>query len=147
MLPPTPAPAIAPIYNNPIATPPVVSPTENCLDGRTSEQYLLDILVSITPNLDVLLNPASSQGQAFNFLLNDTLIDGEAICSYATLHQRYGLGTYEQDSCCISLPSKQNFSLRKIISDNLPLCTISFLYTTIIARFPLLSYVLFCNER
>jgi hypothetical protein len=100
MLIPTPAPGAAP---NPIATTlvpvtnsPTISPTpENCLNGRTSEQYLLDTLAAVTSSLDVLLNPSTPQGQAFNFLLNDTLIaDDDAICNYTTLQQRYGLGTF-----------------------------------------------------
>ena len=95
---PTLAPIVAP---NPISTMPptvdnnpTIGPTiGNCLNGRTSEQYLLDTLAAITPSVDVLLNPATPQGQAFNFLLNDTLIDADdAICNYTTLPQRYGLG-------------------------------------------------------
>lgn len=73
---------------------PTAAPTaDNCLNGRTSEQYLLDMLSSITTSVDVLLNPATPQGRAFNFLLNDTIIEAdEAICNYTTLQQRYGLG-------------------------------------------------------
>jgi hypothetical protein len=97
---PAPAPVAAP---TPIATTlvpvdstPTIAPTpENCLNGRTSEQYLLDTLAVITTSIDVLLNPATPQGQAFSFLLNDTLIaSGDAICNYTTLQQRYGLGAY-----------------------------------------------------
>ena len=99
MLIPQPAPVATP---KPITTTspvdilsPTTAPTpDNCLNGRTSEQYLLDTLSSITTSIDVLLNPATPQGRAFNFLLNDTLIENdEAICQYSTLEQRYGLGT------------------------------------------------------
>lgn len=74
---------------------PTTSPTtESCLNGRTTEQYLLDTLSSVTTSVDVLLNPMSPQGRAFSFLLNDTLIETEdSICNYTTLQQRYGLGT------------------------------------------------------
>ena len=98
MLLPTPAPVAAPITTTlvPVDSIPTFSPTpENCLNGRTSEQYLLDTLAAITTSVDVLLNPATPQGQAFNFLLNDTLIaDDDSICNYTTLQQRYGLGTF-----------------------------------------------------
>ena len=103
MLIPTLSPVATP---NPITTlvpvdiTPTIAPTlENCLNGRTSEQYLLDTLAEITTSVDALLNPTTPQGQAFNFLLNDTLIaDNDAICNYTTLQQRYGLGMYFQIS-------------------------------------------------
>jgi hypothetical protein len=102
MLIPQPAPVVAP---KPITTmspvdisSPTTAPTpDNCLNGRTSEQYLLDTLSSITTSVDILLNPATPQGRAFNFLLNDTLIEADdAICNYTTLQQRYGLGTLQR---------------------------------------------------
>ena len=99
MVVPTSVPLAAPqpvsITMSPVDSSPTSGPTpENCLQGRTSEQYLLDTLSSITTSVDALLNPVTPQGQAFNFLLNDTLIEtDEAICNYTTLEQRFGLGT------------------------------------------------------
>ena len=139
MIIPTPAPAAAP---SPIATTlvpvddtPTIGPTpENCLNGRTSEQYLLDTLAAITTSLDVLLNPATPQGQAFNFLLNDTLIDDDdAICNYTTLQQRYGLGTllHKSQRCspvyCLSVTKLNHhfpfsFSVRAQMYSHVLLC-------------------------
>ena len=99
MLMPQPAPVATPKPITTISPVDIRSPTtaptpDNCLNGRTSEQYLLDTLSLITTSVDVLLNPATPQGRAFNFLLNDTIIEAdEAICNYTTLQQRYGLGT------------------------------------------------------
>jgi hypothetical protein len=89
----TPAPIQLPISLAPIDSP-TTSPTildDNCLNGRTPQQYLLDTLVEIT-SVDILLNPTTPQGRAFSFLLNDTLV-GEDVCMYSTIEQRYGLGT------------------------------------------------------
>jgi hypothetical protein len=100
-------PAITPISTPPLSVPiPVpttptmagpttVSPTTNCLNGRTEEQYLLDELTQITPAVDRLLDPSQPQGMALNFLLNDTLFRQD-VCAYPTTAQRYGLGKWNQ---------------------------------------------------
>jgi len=64
---------------------------ENCLNGRTPEQYLLDVLLEIS-NVNVILDPNSHQGQAFNFILGDPAVR-EDVCEYPTIEQRYALGT------------------------------------------------------
>jgi hypothetical protein len=92
---PTPKPIAMPSLAPDAVTPTTksVSPTaadDQCLDGRTPDQFLLDTLVEISSVVS-LLNPATPQGQAFNFILNDTLV-GEDVCAYTTIEQRYGLG-------------------------------------------------------
>jgi hypothetical protein len=59
-----------------------------CLDGTTEEDYLLSILSPITAEA-VLKDPATPQGQAFAFILEDEAYD---VC-VPTIYQRYGLST------------------------------------------------------
>lgn len=83
----------------PMPTGPVITPTmapmgvtpDDCLNGRTEEQFLLDELTAITPAVDQLLNPAMPQGMAVNFILADSLVRND-VCAHPTLAQRYGLG-------------------------------------------------------
>jgi hypothetical protein len=84
-LPPLPVPVSSPVKS------PSLAPTnDNCLNGRTPSQFLLETLIEVT-SPEELLDPATPQGRAFNFILNDTLI-GEDVCAYGTIEQRYGLG-------------------------------------------------------
>lgn len=81
---PRPTPPTAP---NPTPRP----PTGDCLQGRTREEYVYDLLVEITP-ADILNDPSTPQGMAFDFLANDDpyLVDP---CVSNTIEQRYGLTT------------------------------------------------------
>lgn len=84
-LPPVPVPVPSPVNI------PSMAPTnDNCLNGRTPGQFLLDTLIEVTA-ADELLDPSTPQGQAFSFILNDTLV-GADVCTYGTIEQRYGLG-------------------------------------------------------
>lgn len=86
---PAAAPARLPVAA-PVAGP---IPAGDCLQGRTPEQFLLDELLLIT-GVNLLLDPASPQGQAFTFILSDSLIRQD-VCVYPAIAQRYGLGTIE----------------------------------------------------
>jgi hypothetical protein len=75
--------------------PPNPSPTTvpgDCLMGRNREQYIFDQLTPITPE-DVLNDPSTPQGMAFDYLANDdpALTDP---CVSETIAQRYGLTTF-----------------------------------------------------
>lgn len=85
--PPAPRPTPAP---NPSPIGPTSSPGD-CLMGRSREEYIFDLLTPITP-ADVLNDPDTPQGTAFDFLANDdpALTDP---CSSETIEQRYGLTT------------------------------------------------------
>jgi hypothetical protein len=65
-------------------------PPVDCLVGRTPEQFLLDTLSAIT-SVNLLLNPATAQGMAFNYILSDPTIQAN-VCAYPTIPQRYALG-------------------------------------------------------
>jgi hypothetical protein len=82
---------------NPTTAPvnPTPSPTQapvNCLQGRTREEYIFDLLSPITP--EIILNDSSTpQGKAFAFLAsNDPGLQDP--CSSSTIEQRYGLTTF-----------------------------------------------------
>lgn len=59
-----------------------------CLDGTTREDYLLSIFSPFTEEA-VLKDPATPQGEAFAFILEDETYD---VC-VQTVFQRYGLST------------------------------------------------------
>jgi hypothetical protein len=84
-LPPMPVPV-----SSPVQTPSAAPTDDGCLHGRTPGQFLLDTLIEVS-NADDLLDPATPQGSAFSFILNDTLV-GADVCAYGTIEQRYGLG-------------------------------------------------------
>lgn len=71
---------------------PVPGPPVNCLEGKTRTEYIFDLLKTITPS-DTLLDPTTSQGMAYKYLVNDdqALLDP---CSYSTIEQRFGLTTF-----------------------------------------------------
>ena len=92
---PRPSPvAMAPVTMMPIRPPPVTpspsSSNPDCLQGRTPEQFLLDEIAQVT-NVNLLLDPNTPQGMAFNFMLEDST-NRTDLCGYSTLEQRYGLG-------------------------------------------------------
>ena len=75
-------------------SPPNSGPTqtpEDCLMGRTKEEYFFDVLTEITDE-DILNDLTTPQGTAFDYLVNDD--PGlEDPCASNTLGQRYGLTT------------------------------------------------------
>jgi hypothetical protein len=82
--------------------PPAIMPTappntgpsqtpEDCLMGRTKEEYFFDLLVPITA-ADILNDLTTPQGTAFDYLVNDDPAL-ENPCSSNTIEQRYGLTT------------------------------------------------------
>jgi hypothetical protein len=83
-VPATPAPSTIP----PVSSPPTIFP--NCFN-LTREEAMEIILVEITEG-PILTNPATAQGMAYRWLLND---DPAAVdpCTYITLTQRYALAT------------------------------------------------------
>mmetsp|Transcript_18029 Transcript_18029/g.31623 ORF Transcript_18029/g.31623 Transcript_18029/m.31623 type:complete len:629 (-) Transcript_18029:121-2007(-) len=64
-------------------------PPVECLMGRTREEYLFDLLVPITP-ADILNDPSTPQGMAFDYMANDDPALSDP-CSSTTIEQRYGL--------------------------------------------------------
>ncbi len=74
-------------------SPPDTTPTPpgECLQGRTREEYIFDLLVSVT-DAALLNDPSTPQGMAFDYLANDdpSLSDP---CASSTIEQRYGLTT------------------------------------------------------
>lgn len=75
----------------PTRTPaPSLFPTELCFDS-TKEDFLIQILSPIT-DPDILLDPTTPQGMAFDYLLNeDPFLTNP--CGATTIPQRYGLTT------------------------------------------------------
>eukprot|EP00980_Cylindrotheca_fusiformis_P024354 scaffold11783_cov120-Cylindrotheca_fusiformis.AAC.14 len=89
---PTSAPSSSPKHPTTApVTPPSSAPT-TCLQDKTREEYILDLLSPITPE-NVLNDDSTPQGKAFAFLANDDpgLQDP---CSSTTIAQRYGLVTF-----------------------------------------------------
>ena len=66
-------------------------PPVDCLQGRTREEYIYDLLVPITP-ANILNDPSTPQGAAFEYLANDDP-HLEDPCVSDTIEQRYGLTT------------------------------------------------------
>jgi hypothetical protein len=85
-IPPTTAPTVARGTGSPSAD------GGDCLMGRTTSEYLVDRLSLITAP-DVLLDSASPQNMALQFLESDLYVIGN-ICNSSTLDQRYGLVTF-----------------------------------------------------
>jgi len=89
-------PTSVPVALLPTLPPRTAAPVpENCLNGRTPEQYLLDVLLEIS-NVNEILNPDTAQGQAFNFILGDPAVR-EDVCQYPTIGQRYALGKKKKE--------------------------------------------------
>lgn len=80
-----------PILPHPVTPAPASSNTD-CLLGRNPEQYLLDEMLQVT-NVNLLLDPSTPQGMAFNFILEDPTARMD-LCGFPTLAQRYGMGTF-----------------------------------------------------
>lgn len=71
--------------------PTTLPPTGDCLQGRTREEYVFDVLVEVTP-AEILNDDATPQGMAFDYLANDDPYL-ENPCVSNTIEQRYGLTT------------------------------------------------------
>ena len=66
-------------------------PTGDCLQGRTREEYVYDLLVEVTA-ADILNDPSTPQGMAFDYMANeDPFLEDP--CLSNTIEQRYGLTT------------------------------------------------------
>lgn len=81
---PTPRPTLAPVPPTPR---PSTGPTDICFDDL--EEYLVGLLTPITDE-DILRDPSTPQGQAFEYLLNDPYTANP--CG-KRIEQRYGLAT------------------------------------------------------
>lgn len=87
--PPTPPPTQNPNPSPPTVTSPPTTSSDDCLNGRTRNQYLFDQFSLITsPSL--LANPTTPQGRALTFMETDPLQPN--VCIYP-IDQRYGLAT------------------------------------------------------
>ena len=75
-----------------IPTSPPVGPPLACLQGRTREEYFLDVLSPFTDR-SLLRDPSTPQGQAFDWMLNMDPVFEDDPCYYPTTEQRYGLLT------------------------------------------------------
>jgi hypothetical protein len=84
--PPTPAPTPRPT----IVPQPTVEP-DDCLLGRTKEEYIFDLLEPITSG-SILNDPTTVQGQAFDYLVDQDAFLGNP-CTVSTIQQRYALIT------------------------------------------------------
>jgi hypothetical protein len=83
---PTPSEPTTPPKPSEPTTPPEPATPGACLEGTTRQDYIRDLLSSITdPTL--LDDPGTPQGQAFEFLVSDDFDP----CTYPTIEQRYGL--------------------------------------------------------
>jgi hypothetical protein len=69
---------------------PTPGPPLACLAGTTRENYFLDLLSPITERV-LLRDPATAQGQAFDWILNQDPVFAVDPCYYPTTEQRYGL--------------------------------------------------------
>lgn len=72
---------------NPQPTP----PDGDCLQGRTREEYIFDLLVPVTDGA-LLNDPSTPQGMAFDYLANEDPYLSDP-CVSSTIEQRYGLTT------------------------------------------------------
>lgn len=74
---------------------PTVGSSDGCL-AKSREEGLLDILRNVS-SVDDLLNPASPQGAAFNWMLvgDPLLVDP---CTYPTVEQRYSLAVFYEST-------------------------------------------------
>jgi len=86
----TPSSPPASTPTGPTESGPTSSPGD-CLMGRTKEEYIFDLLVSVS-SAESLNDPTTPQGMAFDYLANDDPFL-EDPCSSATIEQRYGLTT------------------------------------------------------
>jgi hypothetical protein len=90
---PSKPPASAPSGSSFPSSTPSLDPSPNdCLDGISREEYLSTYLSTVT-DPDLLDDPSTPQGQAFNWIVGS---DPLAIdpCTYPTTAQRYGLATF-----------------------------------------------------
>lgn len=87
---PTPRPTRAPNRNpTPEPTPRPTDPPGDCLQGRTKEEYIFDLLVPITP-MSILNDRTTPQGSAFDYLVNQDEFLADP-CTSSTIEQRYAL--------------------------------------------------------
>lgn len=73
-------------------TPQPSGPPVDCLQGRTREEYIFDLLVAVTPE-ELLNDETTPQGKAFRYLASEDphLTDP---CISETIEQRFGLTTF-----------------------------------------------------
>ena len=96
---PTPAPAVTTPPPQMLTPAPVLSPTQaptlspfTTCSALPRDEALESILVQITDG-PILINPATPQGQAYRWLLNDDPLQIDP-CTYPTVEQRYALATF-----------------------------------------------------
>lgn len=76
---------------NPPTRQPALPPNGDCLQGRTREEYIFDLLIEVTPG-SILNDPSTPQGRAFAYLASDDPFLSDP-CVSTTIQQRYGLTT------------------------------------------------------
>lgn len=86
------APVVAPVVAPTAPSVPPVAPTtpDQCADGTSRDEFVREALSDITP-LAILLDPATPQGKAFEWLVTADLETD--VCTYATLESRYSMAT------------------------------------------------------
>jgi len=84
-------PTWAPPPPSPRPNPMPVAPTVSCFQGRTRQEYIFDILVTVTPGT-VLNDINTPQGQAYDYLANNDPYLAASPCAN-TIAQRYALTT------------------------------------------------------
>ena len=92
---PEPMPTVPPIFSptpSPAPLPPQTTTPGDCLQGRTREEYIFDLLSPVTDGA-LLNDPTSPQGMAFDFLANDDPYLSDP-CVSSTVEQRFGLTTF-----------------------------------------------------
>ena len=76
----------------PSSTPSLNPLPNDCFDGKSREEYLATYLSTVT-DPDLLDDPLTPQGQAFNWIVGSDPIQVDP-CTYPTTAQRYGLATF-----------------------------------------------------
>lgn len=84
--PPEPSEPTTPPEPTEPTTPPAPTNPGECLEGTTRRDYLLNLLSEVT-DVELLEDPNTPQGEAFQFMVDDTFDP----CTYPTIEQRYGL--------------------------------------------------------
>lgn len=77
---------------SPGSRPPQPTTPGDCLQGRTREEYIFDLLSPVTDGA-LLNDPTSPQGMAFDYLANEDPFLADP-CTASTVEQRYGLTTF-----------------------------------------------------